>query len=124
MIKRRDPRPKAGQVSALVAEVEGHLMARAHLDEARREAEELCAGLPWLTSAQAEDLTRRYMHRRLDFTRRMLRGTAERAAQLRQEYEARYAELRRALLRRHVACACAVLVCAGGLSTLLGLLVR
>ncbi|CAL9352835.1 hypothetical protein SUDANB176_00512 [Streptomyces sp. enrichment culture] len=99
-------------------------MAQAHLDEARHEAEELCAGLPWLTPTQAEDLTHHYMHRRLAFTRRMLRGTAERAAQLRQEYEARYAELRRGLLRRHVACACAVFVCAGGLSTLLGLLVR
>ncbi|CAL9652575.1 hypothetical protein [Streptomyces sp. enrichment culture] len=124
MIKGRGPRPEAGEVSALVAEAEGHLMAQAHIDEARREAEELCAGLPWLTSAQAEDLMHRYVQRRLDFTRRMLRSTVERAAQLRQEYEARYAALRRDLFRRHVVCACAVLACAGALSTLVGLLVR
>ncbi|EFE71352.1 conserved hypothetical protein [Streptomyces viridosporus ATCC 14672] len=124
MIRGRGPRPGTGQVSALVAEVEGHLMAQAHLDEARREAEELCAGLPWLTSAQAEDLMDRYMQRRLDFTRRMLRSTVERAAQLRQEYEARYAVLRRDLLRRHAVCACALLLCAGALGSFTGLLVR
>lgn len=99
-------------------------MAQAHLDEARREADELCAGLPWLTSTQAEELTHRYVQRRLDFTRRMLRSTVERAAQLREEYEARYLQLRRGLFRRHVACACAVLACACALGTLTGLFVR
>ncbi|MEV6962086.1 hypothetical protein AB0M97_23445 [Streptomyces sp. NPDC051207] len=97
-------------------------MARAHQDEARREAEELCARLPWLTSSQAEDLTRHYVHHRLDLTCRMLRATVDRAAELRGEYETRYAALRRDLLRRHAVYACAVLACAGGLSALAGLL--
>jgi hypothetical protein len=124
VIRGRAPQPEAGQVSALVAEAEGHLMARAHIDDAHREAEELCATLPWLTSSQAEEIRRHYVGRRLDFTRRMLRSTAERAGQLRQEYEARYAVLRRSLLRRHAACACAVLVCALAGGTLAGMLAR
>ncbi|MEU5363910.1 hypothetical protein ABZ354_10535 [Streptomyces sp. NPDC005925] len=93
-------------------------MARAHRDQALREAEELRAGLPWLTGVQAEDLTRQYVHHRLDFTRRMLQDTVRRAAELRQEYEARYAALRRALLRRHTVCACLVLACGFGLGVL------
>ncbi|HET9380872.1 MAG TPA: hypothetical protein VFP69_08590 [Streptomyces sp.] len=93
-------------------------MARAHREEARREAGELCGRLPWLTDGQAEDLARHYVHQRLGLTRRMLRDTARRAAELRLEYEARYAALRRALLRRHALGACAVLVCGAGLSTL------
>ncbi|MDG9720047.1 hypothetical protein [Streptomyces sp. DH24] len=97
-------------------------MARAYRDQARREAEELCARLPWLTSGQAEDLSRHYVQRRLAVTRRMLRDTAERAAELRAEYEARYAALRRDLLRRHAVCACAVLACGVGLCALAGLL--
>jgi hypothetical protein len=117
---RKTPRrpPDTGDVAALLAEAEGHLMARAHQDEARREAEELCASLPWLTGGQAEDLTRRYVHHRLDLTRRMLRDTVRRAAELRLEYETRYAALRRALLRRHTVCACVVLACGFGLSAL------
>ncbi|WP_232107950.1 MULTISPECIES: hypothetical protein [Streptomyces] len=88
-------------------EVEGCLVARAEQEEARREAEELCARLAWLT-AQAEDLTRHHIEQRLEVTRRILRRSARRADQLHQAYEARYAELRRTLLRRHAACACAL----------------
>jgi hypothetical protein len=124
MIKGRGRNPDDGQVSALIAEAEGHLMAQAHLDAARREAEELCAELSWLTAAQAEDVVRHYIRRRLDFTRAMLRTTAERAVQLRQEYEARYAALRRDVLTRHAVCALAVLAAAGGLGTLAGQLAR
>ncbi|MET7293042.1 hypothetical protein ABZS79_13015 [Streptomyces griseoloalbus] len=124
MIRGRGRHPEDGQVSALVAEAEGHLMAQAHLDAARREAGELCAELSWLTAAQAEDVERHYVRRRLDFTRVMLRSTAERAAQLRQEYETRYAELRRDVLTRHAVCALAVLTAAAGLGTLAGRLAR
>ncbi|MFF3905666.1 hypothetical protein ACFYZJ_06555 [Streptomyces sp. NPDC001848] len=93
----------------LAAEVEGCLLAHAEYDRAHREAEALCARLPWLTTAQAEDLVRHYVSRRLDITRRTLATIARRAGQLRDEYEARYAALRRALLRGHAACACALL---------------
>ncbi|MDL5199303.1 hypothetical protein [Streptomyces sp. ALI-76-A] len=109
---------------ALANTVEGYLLARTHHDQAEREAEALCARMPWLTTAQAEDVTRHYLRQRVDLTRQMLLTTTERAAQLRQEYEDRYAALRRDLLRRHAACACAVLACTGGVSTLVCLLGR
>jgi hypothetical protein len=110
--------------SALADEVEGYLLARTHHDQARREAEDLCARMPWLTAAQAEDLTHHYIRQRIDLTRQMLRFTARRAVQLRQEYESRYATLRRDLLKRHAACASAVIAGAGGMSTLACFLTR
>ncbi|CAL9369627.1 hypothetical protein SUDANB1_00837 [Streptomyces sp. enrichment culture] len=108
--------------SELADEAEGFLLAQAHRDQARREAEDLCARMPWLTTAQAEELTGHYIRRRLDVTRDLLLTTATRAGQLRKEYEARYADLRRALLNRHAAGACAVLACVGGASALARLL--
>jgi hypothetical protein len=108
----------------LADEAEGYLLSHVHLDQARREAEELCAGMPWLTTAQAEELTGHYVRRRLDVTRQLLHGTVRRAEELRQEYESRYADLRHALLRRHTACACALLAGAGTVSALAVLLTR
>ncbi|MFF6779681.1 hypothetical protein [Streptomyces sp. NPDC012510] len=110
--------------SALADAVEGYVLARTHIEEAHREAEDLCARMPWLTAAQAEDITRHYVRQRVDITRRMLLATTERAAGLRREYDDRYAVLRRDLLRRHAACASAVLACAGAISTLACLLTR
>ncbi|WP_280885339.1 hypothetical protein [Streptomyces sp. LBL] len=104
--------------------IEGYLLAHTHHQQAHREAEHLCARMPWLTSAQAEDLTRHYVRRRIDLTGQMLLTTTERAAQLRQEYEDRYAALRGDLLRRHAVCACALLACAGGVTTVACLLTR
>ncbi|MEU0244027.1 hypothetical protein ABZ192_06790 [Streptomyces sp. NPDC006235] len=109
---------------ALADEAEGYLLAHVHLDQARREAEELCAGIPWLTTAQAEELTGHYVRRRLDVTRQLLHATVRRAEELRQEYENRYADLRHTLLRRHAACACALFACAGTVSALAVLLTR
>jgi hypothetical protein len=99
-------------------EMEAHLIAHTHRERARQEARELCARMPWLTSAQAEDLARHYVPLRIGLSRRMLREVTERADQLRREYEARYQELRRDLLRRHAAAACATLACAAGLGSL------
>ncbi|WP_104782254.1 MULTISPECIES: hypothetical protein [Streptomyces] len=110
--------------SALADETEGFLLAHAHRDRAQREAEELCARMPWLTTAQAEELTGHYVRRRLDDTRQLMLGTVRRAGELRQEYESRYAHLRRALLRRHAAGACAVLACAAGAGALADVLAR
>ncbi|MFJ8946264.1 hypothetical protein ACIRG4_24030 [Streptomyces sp. NPDC102395] len=123
---RRGGRRTSGEDTggALVNTVEGYLLARAHHDEARREAEELCDRLPWLTTAQAEDVSRHYVRQRVDLTRRMLRTTVDRAAELRREYEARYAALRRELLRRHIAFASAALACAAGIGVLAGLFNR
>lgn len=110
--------PPDGRGRLLAHRVEGFLLAHTHHEQAHREAETLCSRLPWLTSAQAEEVTRQYVRQRIELTRRMLLITTERADQLRQEYEARYAVLRRDLLRRHAVCACAVVACAGAVSTL------
>ncbi|MEU7721417.1 hypothetical protein [Streptomyces tibetensis] len=110
--------------SALAEETEGFLFAHSHRDGAQREAEELCARMPWLTTAQSEELTGYYVRRRLDITRQLMLGTVRRADELRQEYENRYAHLRRALLRRHAAGACAVLACAAVAGALADVLTR
>jgi hypothetical protein len=110
--------------AALVNSVEGYLLARTHEEDARREAAEICARMSWLTSAQAEDVTRQYVRQRMVVTRRMLQTTADRAIELRGEYEARYAALRRELLKRHVACACVVLAGTSAVGCLAGVLGR
>ncbi|MEV5434024.1 hypothetical protein [Streptomyces sp. NPDC052701] len=112
MTRGRGGRAWAGDASALAAEAEGYLLARAHHDAAYREARALCAKLPWLTTAQAEEVTRCYVEQRIELARQTLRATVRRADELRQEYEARYRLLRRALLRRHAAGAAAFLACA------------
>jgi hypothetical protein len=99
------------QSPALVQEVEGYLLLQAQLDQAQQEAAALCACLPWLTSGQAEDLTRHYTEQRRQLTRQILQATTQRAAQLRSEYEARYVELRRALLRKYVLSLCLLFAC-------------
>ncbi|MEU9057027.1 hypothetical protein AB0D37_42790 [Streptomyces sp. NPDC048384] len=116
--------PPGDPDSALAGEAEGYLLARAHHDQARREAEDLCARMPWLTAAQAEDVARHYTRKRIDLTRQMLLSTVERASQLRQEYETRYAALRRDLLKLHAAGVCAALICLGGAGALASLLSR
>ncbi|MFD5713519.1 hypothetical protein ACFWHW_24605 [Streptomyces pharetrae] len=104
--------------------VEGYLLARAHHDQAHREAGTLCARMTWLTTAQAEDVTRHYVEQRLEVSRNTLRDIVERTAQIRHEYEERYLALRRDLLRRYAAAACAVITCAIGMGTLTGHLIR
>ncbi|MFE9707579.1 hypothetical protein [Streptomyces sp. NPDC005930] len=111
---RRVPPP--GTASAVAAQAEGFLLAREHRHDAHRDAQALCSALPWLTTAQAEDLTRHYVSHRLALSREMLGVTVRRADELRREYEARYRQLRRDLLRRHAAWASGVLVCAAGVS--------
>ncbi|MFD5161974.1 hypothetical protein ACFWMJ_28505 [Streptomyces hawaiiensis] len=124
MRRGRHGTPAGEPRSVLADETEGYLLAHAHRHQAQREAEELCARMAWLTTAQAEELTAHYVRGRLDVTRQLMHSTVRRADELRQEYESRYAELRSALLRRHAAGACAVLACAAGVSALAGVLSR
>ncbi|MFF1301552.1 hypothetical protein [Streptomyces sp. NPDC058307] len=121
--RARTPRPGRATTS-LAAEAEGYLLLHSHHHKARREAEQLCARMPWLTTAQAEELTHHYVDQHVELTRHMLQDTVRRADQLRQEYETRYGELRRALLRRHTAFASTVLACATGLGAAAGVLAR
>lgn len=124
MIPGRSPGPLDRPAAALANEVEGYLLLRAERDQAQQEAATLCSCLPWLTSAQAEDVTRHYVEQRLGLTRQALQRTADRAHRLRAEYEARYAELRRALLKRHAAGASLLLTAAGTVGTGLYVLSR
>jgi len=91
----------ADQAAVLGPEAKGHLLARSHRDTTRREAEEWCANLHWLTAAQAQHITRHYCERRTVLTGHILRATVQRVEQLSLAYETRYQELRRALLRLH-----------------------
>ncbi|WP_334661831.1 hypothetical protein [Streptomyces bottropensis] len=102
----RSDRAHADRNTALVGEVEGCLRARIHHLQAREEAEALCSRLPWATTAQAEEITRHYIEQRLTRTRHTL---AHHIDELRDQYENRYQELRRDLLKRHAASACVVL---------------
>ncbi|MFG3658488.1 hypothetical protein [Streptomyces sp. NPDC047706] len=107
----RSGTPEEAQGAVLANEAEGYLLAQAELGQARSEAAALCGRLPWLTTGQAEDLSRHYMEQRMGLTRQALQATADRAKLLRGEYEARYAELRQALLRVHTAGACLLVAC-------------
>ncbi|MET7683053.1 hypothetical protein [Streptomyces sp. NPDC005423] len=120
----RSPGPLERQGAGLANEVEGYLLLQAERDQARLEAETLCSRLPWLTSAQAEEVARHYIEQRLGLTRQALRITADRAHQLRPLYEARYAALRLNLMKWHAACASLLFTAAGTAGTSLYLLTR
>ncbi|MET7737495.1 hypothetical protein ABZT02_40175 [Streptomyces sp. NPDC005402] len=124
MINGRNRRLASDQISDLATEAEGYLLVHGHHDDAHREAGELCARMPWLSTAQAAEVAHHYCELRMALTRHLLLGTVRRADQLRQEYEARYDELRQELLKRHAACASAVLACAAGVGAAVGALAR
>lgn len=106
MSRRGSGRARADDNSALAGEAEGYLKARIYHLQAREEAETLCSRLPWMTTAQAEEVTRHYIEQRLTLTRQTLLHHVD---DLREQYENRYQQLRRDLLRRHTISACAVL---------------
>ncbi|MFH8291982.1 hypothetical protein [Streptomyces sp. NPDC018059] len=123
---RRSPhrRPHLDEAAAIAVEAEGFLIAHGHREAAHREARALCEKLPWLTTAQAEDLTRHYVHHRMALSRHMLTTTAGRAQEIREEYETRYQQLRRVLLKRHAAWASTLMACLIGISSAVGVLSR
>lgn len=113
MSKGRRSRPHTGEGSALVGEIEGYLKARTCYLQAREEAETLRSKIPWMTTAQADEITRHYIEQRISLTRRALVHYVD---DLREQYETRYRELRRDLLKRHAAVACAVLAGSTGVT--------
>ncbi|WP_299538190.1 hypothetical protein [uncultured Streptomyces sp.] len=88
--------------------MEGYLLWNAEIEDARRRATRLTDQLPWLTSAQREDVERVYVADRAAASRETLTRIAERAAELRGEYTARYEQLR-------MRCVAATLVATAGL---------
>lgn len=91
------------EVSAGIAKIEGYLLAQSRVREAEQEAEAFAGRLPWLTGAQREEIVRIYTQDRIALSRRVLEALVARAQELRSEYEARYADLRRRLVCASVA---------------------
>lgn len=77
-----------------LAQVEGYLLWNAEVEEARRRAGRFTEQLPWLTTAQREDVERVYVADRVALCRESLTRVADRAVELRGEYTARYGRLR------------------------------
>ncbi|MGI5478778.1 hypothetical protein [Streptomyces lavendofoliae] len=100
----REAGPTTGrEMAAAVNEVEGYLLYQAELRTARTEAEAFARRLTWLTTAQQEEVARVYAADRMRVSEMALRAIAARCEELRAEYTARYAHLRRRLLCLHVA---------------------
>ncbi|MEV5873708.1 cytochrome C oxidase subunit I [Streptomyces sp. NPDC052101] len=88
-------RPRQGADGALGNEVEGYLLWQSRIAEAERRAREFVQPMEWLTTAQREDVERRYVADALRRARSDLERIAARCASLRTEYEHRYHRLRR-----------------------------
>jgi hypothetical protein len=82
----------------LLNEIEGHLLIAAAREEGRTAAARFTARLDWLTQAQREDVERRFKTEYLALARASWQRSAERARELRGEYEEAYRGLRRRLL--------------------------
>lgn len=77
-----------------LAQIEGYLLWNAELEQARLQAGLFAEQLPWLTTAQREDVERVYAADRVAVSRAALLRIAERAVELRGEYTERYRRLR------------------------------
>ncbi|CCK25381.1 hypothetical protein BN159_1002 [Streptomyces davaonensis JCM 4913] len=99
----------------MVDRIEGFLLVEATREEGRTAAERFCAPLdPWLTEAQRAELERRFESEYLVLARRSWQRTAERAQELRAEYEERYRVLRCRMVAAGLL-ACAGLVAVAGI---------
>lgn len=77
-----------------LAQVEGYLLWNAEVERARGQARRFTDALPWLTTAQRDDVERVYVADRVELCRETLTRIAGRAVELRGEYTARYDRLR------------------------------
>ncbi|MFF1280051.1 cytochrome C oxidase subunit I [Streptomyces sp. NPDC058299] len=102
------PKQGAGTGGDLGNEVEGYLLWQARVAEAEQRARDFSGSLEWLTTAQREEIERRYAADSLRRARADLERVAARCMSLRAEYEQRYRELRRRCLAMTLA-VCAAL---------------
>ncbi|MDO0909561.1 hypothetical protein QQM39_01390 [Streptomyces sp. DT2A-34] len=79
-------------------DIEGHLLLAATREEGRTAAARFSAPLQGLTDRQRTELERRFEAEYLVLARASWQHTAACAGRLRDEYEARYRDLRRRLL--------------------------
>ncbi|MFJ9623154.1 hypothetical protein [Streptomyces sp. NPDC101181] len=77
-----------------LAQLEGYLLWNAEVEGARRQARSFTGQLPWLTTAQREDVERVYTAERVTASRESFTRIRDRAEELREEYTERYARLR------------------------------
>ncbi|GAA1519462.1 hypothetical protein [Streptomyces albidochromogenes] len=103
-----------------LAQLEGYLLWSAEVAEARHQAGRFAEQLPWLTTAQREDVERAYTADRLAVSKAFLVRVAARSTALRAEYTERYRRLR----ARCVATAAVCAGLAGGACAVVTLLVR
>lgn len=116
----RAPRDPAECAAAGISRIEGYLLAQSERARAAAEAEAFADRLPWLTSAQRDEVVRHYRDARTDLARQQLGVVAHRCAELREEYEQRYRALAERLLRRSLATALTALALAVAVLALLG----
>ncbi|MFH8370087.1 hypothetical protein [Streptomyces sp. NPDC018031] len=90
-------------VAAGIARIEGYLLCQAALRRARDEGQAFADRMPWLTTAQHQEVARRFAEAHVEVTRTALRSVAARCEELKAEYTARYELLRRRLLCRTAA---------------------
>ncbi|MET7646970.1 hypothetical protein ABZS83_25760 [Streptomyces sp. NPDC005426] len=100
--------------------MEGFLLWNAEIEQARTLARGFTDQLPWLTTAQRDDVERVYVADRATASRAMLVRVAARADELRGEYSERYDRLR----ARCVATAVVCVSTAGGACTVVTYLAR
>ncbi|MFE2296432.1 hypothetical protein [Streptomyces sp. NPDC059452] len=102
-----------------LAQLEGYLLWSAEVERARRQARRFTGELPWLTTAQREDVERVYLADRVAVSRDSLTRVRDRAAELRAEYTERYERLRARCVALSVASVGAVAVIGTSLTLLL-----
>ncbi|MFJ9112524.1 hypothetical protein [Streptomyces sp. NPDC102283] len=103
-----------------LAQLEGFLLWNAEVERARRQARRFTGQLPWLTTAQREDVERVFIAERVTASRESLTRIRDRVDELRAEYAGRYARLR----ARCVAVSAGVVGAATCLGTALALVLR
>ncbi|WP_228994850.1 hypothetical protein [Streptomyces sp. DH8] len=103
-----------------LVQLEGFLLWSAEVEQARRQARRFTEQLPWLTTAQREDVERVFIVERVTAARETLSRIRDRADELREEYTGRYARLR----ARCVAVSAGAVGAAACLGTALALVLR
>ena len=111
--------PGPGEAAVGINQLEGYLLWQAETDRARDSAREFSARLPWLTTAQREEVERAYTQDRLEQSKAYLVRIAARCRELQREYQERYNALRRRLVIVFVLGSCLTVALATVLSALL-----
>ncbi|MFC6063361.1 hypothetical protein [Streptomyces ochraceiscleroticus] len=99
--------------------LEGYLLCWTEAERARTEAAAFADRMPWLTTAQREEVIRQYTADRLVLTRRYLERVRHRCDRLQDEYATRYRGLRHRLLCTAVAAALSACALSAGVLGLL-----